>query len=291
MRSPHFIFWFLIAPLVAVLAQDAAPPKPRAAKPMNISVTVSHAAAHVDGDAEAERQLFDMANRERAQAGLSALQMDAGLTQAAREHAAALAAGKQLSHQFPGEAPLTERLAASTELHLERGGENVASAASVEQVHESLMLSPPHRENLLNAAYNVAGFGVVRSGHTLYVTQDFAEGGTVVSQPLAEQKLTASLSDLRTQHNLPALQQLQNKSLQTAACSMADADSLRAPLPRDVAPGRYLLRYTTPEPQIFSASVAGAAVDRSLHSFAVSTCYARSATYPSGTYWVMLVLY
>ena len=212
MRSPHFIFWFLIAPLVAVFAQDAAPVKP---KPVTISVSVSRSAARAGADAEAERQLFDMANEERAKAGLSPLQMDAGLTEAARQHAAALAAGKQLSHQFPGEPPLTERLAASTELHLERGGENVASAPSVDQVHESLMLSPPHRENLLNAAYNVAGFGVVRSGHTLYVTQDFAEGGVVVSRPRAERKSAASLADLRAQHNLPALQQLQKRIVHT----------------------------------------------------------------------------
>jgi uncharacterized protein YkwD len=291
MQSPHFIVWFLIAPLVAVSAQDAAPAQPPAPRPVTTSVSVSHSAARTAADAEAERQLFDMANEERAKAGLAPLQMDAGLTQAAREHAAALAAGKQLSHQFPGEAPLTERLAASTELHLERGGENVASAPSVDQVHESLMLSPPHRENLLNAAYNMAGFGVVRSGHTLYVTQDFAEGGDVVSRPLTEEKLGASLAHLRIQHNLPALQRVQDKSLETLACAMADADSLRAQFPRDLAPGRYLLRYTTPEPQIFSASVAGAAADRSVHAFAVSSCYAHSATYPNGTYWVLLVLY
>ncbi len=34
----------------------------------------------------------------------------------------------------------------------------MASAASVELAQEGLMLSPPHRQNLLNPAYNVAGF-------------------------------------------------------------------------------------------------------------------------------------
>ena len=35
------------------------------------------------------------------------------------------------------------------------------------------MLSPPHRENLLDTNYNVAGFGVFRSGGRLYVVEDF----------------------------------------------------------------------------------------------------------------------
>jgi uncharacterized protein YkwD len=35
------------------------------------------------------------------------------------------------------------------------------------------MLSPHHRENLLNPDYNVVGFAVVRNGNTIYVTEDF----------------------------------------------------------------------------------------------------------------------
>ena len=47
----------------------------------------------------------------------------------------------------------------------------MAYAATVEEVHDNLMHSPPHRENLLNPAYNLAGFGVVRSGVSLYALQ------------------------------------------------------------------------------------------------------------------------
>ncbi|HUJ95851.1 MAG TPA: CAP domain-containing protein [Terriglobales bacterium] len=128
-----------------------------------------------EADPEAERRLFNMANADRVKAGLPPLQMDDGLTQEAREHAVALAATRQLSHQLAGEMPLNLRLASHTKLHFDREGENVASAPTVEQAHESLMLSPSQRENVLNAAYNVAGFGVARSGNTLFVTEDFAK--------------------------------------------------------------------------------------------------------------------
>jgi uncharacterized protein YkwD len=119
-------------------------------------------------DVAAERRLLDLANRERMKAGLAPLQKDEGLTQAAREHAAAMAAQQKLSHQLAGEPSLVHRLAANSKTHLDQTGENVALAASVDQAQDSLMHSPPHRANLLNAGYNVAGFSVVRRGSLLY---------------------------------------------------------------------------------------------------------------------------
>jgi uncharacterized protein YkwD len=285
-------FWVLILSPVVVFSHSLA--AENASKPESAAgaaVEVSQSSTPAGTDSQAEQELFDKANRERVKAGLPPLQMDEGLAQAAREHAAALAAEQQLSHQLPGEAPLAQRLATSTSLHLDRGGENVASAPTVEQAHESLMLSPLHRENLLNASYNVAGFGVVRSGNTLYVTQDFGQGSAVYSRQAADDRLATSLLDLRAQHNLATLERLENDALPATACSMAQANSLKTPLPREMAQGRYLLRYTTPQPQLLPASAVRAAADRGLHAFAASSCYARTASYPNGVYWVVLALY
>jgi len=281
----------LILSLAVVLSQGAAAENLPAANSASATDEASRSNTPAGTDREAERELFDKANQERAKAGLPPLQMDEGLAQAAREHAAALAAEQQLSHQFPGETSLAQRLARSTSLHLDRGGENVASAPSVDQVHESLMLSPAHRENLLNASYNVAGFGVVRNGQTLYVTQDFGQGSLVYSHPAADDRLAISLADLRAQRNLAPLERLENDVLSAAACSMAQANSLKTQLPREMVQGRYLLRYTSPQPQMLPASAARAAGDRNLRAFAASSCYARTASYPNGVYWVVLVLY
>src|SRR5258708_13297901 len=90
-------------------------------------------------DATAERRLLDMANRERASAGLPPLQKDEGLTQAAREHGAAMAAQKKLSHQFSGEPNLIHRLAANTKTPLDQPRKNVAFPSSVAQAHDSLI--------------------------------------------------------------------------------------------------------------------------------------------------------
>ena len=129
-------------------------------------------------DAEAARELFDRANHARARAGAPPLEMNLDLTRAARAHAVEMAARQQLSHQFPGEPSLLTRLTKNSGLHLDAAAENVAYASTVEQLHDVLMHSPPHRENLLNPAYNVGGFSVVRSGSLLYVSEEFAHRRT-----------------------------------------------------------------------------------------------------------------
>ncbi len=238
-------------------------------------------------DTEAERQLLDMANRERAKAGLSPLQKDEGLTQAARAHATAMAAQQKLSHQLSGEPNLEHRLAANTKTQLDHAGENVAFAPSVDQAQDSLMHSPPHRANLLNAGYNIAGFSVVRSGSLLYVTQDFGHSLTTYSDNEAEVLIGRSLDRLRAQSRLPGLQRMDGKEAASTACAMAEADSLRTAAPK----AREILRYTTSQPQVIPENSSRAIQNRAVRSFAVGSCYARTRSYPTGMYWVAILFY
>ena len=119
---------------------------------------------------------LDLANQARAEAGLTPLQSDEGLTRAARKHSALMASQKRLSHDLPGEPALPQRLAAASSLQFSAEGENVGLAPSAAEVHRGFMHSPHHRENLLNPDYNVAGFAVVRNGNMIYVTEDFGHG-------------------------------------------------------------------------------------------------------------------
>ena len=238
-------------------------------------------------DAEAERQLLEMANRERAKAGLAPLLKDDGLAKAARVHGAAMADQQKLSHQLSGEPNLVHRLAANTKTQLDLAGENVAYAGSVDQAQDSLMHSPPHRANLLNAGYNVAGFSVVHRGALLYVTQDFGHSLSSHSNDEAEVLASRSVDRLRAQSRLPILQRMDGKEAASAACAMAEADSLRSPALR----GREVLRYTTLQPQMLPADASRAIENRSVHAFAVGSCYARTPSYPTGVFWVSLLFY
>ena len=131
---------------------------------------------------DAEQQLLDLANQARAQAGAPRLTLDAGLSKAARAHAEAMSAARQLSHRFEGEPSLPQRLASVAHTPLDQEGENVALDFDAAQAEQHLMLSPPHRANLLNPAYNVVGLGVVRSGDRLYIVQDFGHALPIYPQ-------------------------------------------------------------------------------------------------------------
>jgi uncharacterized protein YkwD len=276
--------------LAMVLIGGAAPvkdPKPAPAKVLNASSRQQPSPNDSSlYDTEAERELFDLANQARAQAGVAPLQMDDGLTQAARAHAAAMAAQQQLSHQFAGEPSLAQRLAANCNLHLDQAGENVSLAGNVEQSHQGLMHSPPHRENLLNPGFNVAGFGVVRAGFSLYVAQDFGHSLPAYSPRQAGGLVSGAIARMRREANLPQLQWMDSDAAQNTACSMARADSLKTPALR----GAYMIRYTTAQPEELPSAAAKAIEDRAVHTFSVGTCYARTDSYPNGVYWVTLVL-
>jgi uncharacterized protein YkwD len=277
--------------LAVVLIGGAAPvkdPQSPPAKVLNVASARQQPSPNEASpyDAEAERELFDLANKARAQAGVAPLQMDDGLTQAARAHASVMAGQQQLSHQFAGEPSLAQRLAATCTLHLDQAGENVSVAGSVDQSHQGLMHSPPHRENLLNPGYNVAGFGVVRAGPSLYVTQDFGHSLPAYSPRQAGGLVSGSVARIRREANLPQLQWMDSDAAESAACSMARADSLKTVASR----GSYIVRYTTAQPEILPDAAAKAIEDRAMHTFSVGTCYARTSSYPNGVYWVTLVL-
>ena len=54
-------------------------------------------------------------------------------------------------------------------------GENVGMGASLEIVEAAFMNSPGHRANILDTAYNRVGSGVVKTGNTYFVVQEFVQ--------------------------------------------------------------------------------------------------------------------
>ena len=280
------MFWALITVISLHLAAGGAPSHPAPDKtPANSLVVPSDSSTY---DLQAERQLLEMANAERAHAGLAPLKMDDGLVRAARAHAAEMASQNQLSHQFSGEPSLPQRLAASSTLRLEREGENLAMAGNADQAHQALMSSPPHRDNLLSPNFNVAGFGVFRSGHMLFVAQDFGSSLPSYSVRQAEELVSASVEQLRAQAKMPRLQRVDSGSIQTSACAMAQADSLNAAAP---PPGAYMLRYTSMTPEALPVGISKVIAARGLHTYSAGTCYSKTQKYPGGAYWVVLVFY
>jgi uncharacterized protein YkwD len=239
---------------------------------------------------QAEQDLLQLANHSRHQAGVSPLKLDSGLSEAARAHAVAMMDAQKLSHQFAGESALPQSLALTTNLQLDQEGENVALDHDAEHGHEHLMLSPPHRANLLNPAYNVVGLGVVRSGDRLYIVQDFGHALPNYSVDEVKDRLASAMNQQRRHAGEPALARQDSAAVDEAACSMAQADRLGTTPVQRLAKQSTVVTYTSLRPETLPGDAARAITSRNLHSFSVGACYARTETYPTGVYWIVLAL-
>jgi uncharacterized protein YkwD len=239
---------------------------------------------------QVEEQLLALANGARKQAGAQPLALDTGLSQAARTHALAMLQARQLSHQFDGEPSLAVRLAATTALQLDQEGENVALDYDAEHGHEHLMLSPPHRANLLNPAYNVVGLGVVRSGERLYIVQDFGHALPNYSTAQVKERIAAAVNQSRHQAGQSELARRDLLTADDAACSMAHADKLGTAPVHKLAERSTVLTYTSLHPETLPNGTSHALLSPTLHTFSIGTCYSRTDTYPTGVYWIVLSL-
>lgn len=241
-------------------------------------------------DPLAEQQLVAMINQERARAGLPALKVDDRLTQAARAHSVLMAQKKQLSHQFPGELPLQERLAA-THLRFNSDAENVAYDYSVQQAHEGLMHSPPHRENILSPKYNTIGIGVVRSGEIIWVTEDFANRLQEYSVNDAENAIIAAFERERRRTHHPTAQVTRLSELRRMACAMGKAGRLDSRAPLKLLNAEATVVYTEADPTRLPPNAIKMAHDNSVKRFGVGACFAGSERYPAGVWWVVVVFF
>jgi len=243
-----------------------------------------------DGEFESEQQLLALANQARRTAGVPPLSVDSGLSRAARIHAETMLQARQLSHQFRDEPALPQRLASSSRLLLDQEGENVALDYDALHGHEHLMLSPPHRANLLNPAYNVVGLGVVRNGDRLYIVQDFGHALPNFSANDVKERVALAVEHKRRSFNRGQLAHRDLPGADEAACSMAQSDKLSTSSVRRLAERYTVLTYSSVHPETLPKQAFHALSSRNLRSFSVGTCYARSETYPSGAYWVVLSL-
>lgn len=241
-------------------------------------------------ESQAEEQLLRLANQARRQAGAPPLTLDSGLSEAARTHAQAMLEARQLSHQFEGEPSLPQRLAIATKLLMDEEAENVALDYDPEHGHEHLMMSPPHRANLLNPSYNVVGVGVVRSGDRLYIVQDFGHSIPDYSATDLKDRIAKAVNRTRRQASQPELERRDLLVADSVACSMAEADKVVTPATRKLAARFTVLTYTSVHPETLPDGAAHAVASRTLKTFSIGACFARTDTYPTGVYWIVLSL-
>ena len=138
--------------------------------PARVAATASEVTRRQDAS-EAERELLALLNRDRAAAGLPALQRDARLQEIARGHSREMARTGEVVHVSDKSGGAVDRVRAAQVSPVPRIlAENVGQAFSPAEVEHGFMGSPGHRANILNPNLTHVGIGVA-------VGQ--AEGGVV----------------------------------------------------------------------------------------------------------------
>lgn len=239
---------------------------------------------------EAARELFRLSNQARVAQGLPELAWDDRLAQAAREHAERMAQEGELSHQFPGEAPLRERVAAQL-LRFNATAENVGFGGSVTTVHEGWMESEGHRHNILDPMYNALGVATVRRGRRLYAVQNFAHRLDEFSNDDVEGIVARELAQERARRRLAKLKRVEGSRLRRLACDMAEGDRLAAKGLAATIPGVSMVYTFTASNPARLPEALPSAPKPAVRSFAVGACFARTPRYPEGTNWVVVAFY
>jgi len=144
-----------------------------------------------DQGGTAVAQVLALINRTRARTGLTALAMDSGLVACAAAHNLRMAESSGLSHQCPGEPPLSARATAAGVVwsaiaeNVGMGGPVAGTDEAIAEMVVSLTQAminerPPddgHRRNILSSDFTRVGIAVYReSSGTVWLTQDFANG-------------------------------------------------------------------------------------------------------------------
>ena len=132
---------------------------------------------------------------------------------------------------------------------------------------------------------------MIRSGGRLYVVQDFGHSLPAYTSGQTEDSVVEAVSRMRRAAHLPVLTRQAESTLHDAVCSMAQEDRLGTRAMHDLAQRYYVVSYTNMHPEVLPTTASRLIADQHLKSFVVGACYARTATYPTGVYWVGLLFY
>ncbi len=147
--------------------------------------------------AGAEKKIFDAVNSERAQAGLSPLELDAAVSKVARDVAADIAArGGQTGGPSIDERLKKEGIASQVVL------QSAAADRTYERAHERLVQSPTNRANIMTTEANKVGVGAATAndaeGHpVVVVTEVFVKELPPVDVAKVRQQLRDAVAQKR----------------------------------------------------------------------------------------------
>src|SRR3954468_24759756 len=231
----------------------------------------------------AEKRIFEELNHERASHGLTVLQWDDHAAEAARAHAQLLAENGKLSHQFPGENSLPERLGA-TGARFTVSAENVARTEYIEDVHPALMGSSGHRANILSTSYNAVGIGVVEHQGRIYVAQDFIFLVPDYSEPQFNAAFAEAFNLARKARGIRPIYTREDAALHQLACT-TDGDALK--LTDKLTGVLAIVVFTSSDPHHLPAELNPRAANADFHIMKFGACFRPDQQHGYANFWVV----
>jgi hypothetical protein len=246
-------------------------------------LTTAQAAQSGPSISSAEKRIFDELNHERASHGLAALEWDEHAAGAARAHARLLTESGKLSHQFPGEATLPERLGA-TGARFTVSAENVAQTEFIEDVHPALMTSPGHRANILSASYNAVGIGVVEKQGKIYVAQDFIFLVPSYSESQFNAAFAEAFNLARKARGIRPIYAREDAAFHELACT---TDGNASKLANSVTGVSAVVVFTSSDPHHLPAELNPRAANADFHTMKFGACFRPDQGHGYANFWVV----
>ena len=273
--------------LLGLLAADPNPGMPDTTSAQQMLVVTP---ATLQDQRDPQAVLLDLINQERSRAGLKPLTWDARLAQAARDHAEIMSQEGRLSHQFDGEPALLDRLNRHS-VRLDSASENVVYDVTPEGAHDAFDKSMLHHNNMLNASYDGVGIAVVNRDGILYVVEDFAHRIFDQDDRAAAERIAQSFDQNRRQYGLPAMERVENARMDEMVGQMIQREMPDSHAALSLPGARLAAAYATLSPSEIPAALSRLAAMRGTSAYSVSVQFARTPRYPSGLFWVSIVVY
>ncbi len=248
------------------------------------------AQAQVSFDSGAEAQILTELNHARQQAGKSPLKLDPKLRDAARKHTELQLKNRALSHQFAGEPPLQERLR-SAGVFFTAAAENVGMNTALDDVNNMFLRSPGHRANMLNDAYDSVGIGVIHSGPSYWITEDFAKEAPALSAKQAEDQAAAAFESKWNEHHPIPLKRVTVEGISSFACKIArSGGKLQSTVNYEDRQAREVVAFSTANPSLLAPEVRSVLDMTHLGAYAVGAC-TPEVSGSLGQFWIVMAFF
>jgi len=149
-----------------------------------LSAAVLGVASPAQAASAEEAKVLALTNQVRASVGAPALAWDEGVAAIARTWAAKMAADFIISHNPSYFTQITGTWA--------KASENVGQGPDIDTVHRALVASHSHYVNMTDTEVTVMGIGVVTSGNTVFIVENFLGRAGAAAPKVTTTKAPAS---------------------------------------------------------------------------------------------------